>query len=183
MNEVRCPKCRATTVVELQLFVTDPHGQRYMVSGLLGLKLSVSRVPVQWLHSCFSCGHIWTDMDPLSIRTFLEEECGELGKQYAAVLEFGPLHDLPDLPEAHEAGRGVAEMDVLVLAGKELEARRRFRELTHHRWNETIDAVTHWHTLKRSRKLALFGWQSKEGSDEVEPELADHPMRDRLLDG
>ena len=143
---------------------SDRIGYEHASSWSLGWKLGVSRLTVEELRSCFSCGHVWTDLAPWKIRALLEEGSGELGKQYLATLEFGVYHDLPDLPEAHEAARRVAEMDVLVLSGSEVQARRRFREWTQSRWDETFDAVTSWYTLKRSRKLAVAWLDVKGGA-------------------
>ena len=62
----------------------------------------------------------------------------------------GPYHDLPDIPEARQAGDCVVEIDALVLAGNGLEAFRRFRQLTGKTWDEAHATIPTWFDLKRA---------------------------------
>lgn len=178
-----CPKCKASTVV-INGYV--------MPSGEAGRGTSTCFVPcnartfrrkvgvnLQYgFSACSSCGHLWTSLAPDELRVFIQTFGTKLARQHLQTLEAGPSHDLPDTPEAREAGTRVAEIDALVLQGKQPEATRRYRELMPTTWDKAIDAVRDWQDLERPQKLARFGWQPKEGS-----EPTDHPMSDRLLDG
>jgi hypothetical protein len=64
-----------------------------------------------------------------------------------------------------------------------MEAKRRFHELSGLTWDQTHADVAGWIDMPRTRKLALFGWRSKDKVLEEQLQLRDHPMRDRDLDG
>ena len=131
-------------------------------------------------HSCFSCGLVWTRLRPEDLRASIEENQGELGKQLLTLLESGPYHDLPDLPEAREAGRKVVAIDNRLLCGDETDAAILFRDLMNVDWNTARTALSGWKDLTRLRKLALCGWQQKEA---LAPRPPEHPLRDAILDG
>jgi hypothetical protein len=57
-----------------------------------------------------------------------------------------------------------------------------YRELTHTTWGLAGDDIRARHSLKRSRKLALYGWREKEEAIDKKT-LAEDRMRDRWLDG
>jgi hypothetical protein len=181
----RCPKCDAPTVIAGHL-ATPGEGGANLCSvprntRFLRWKSGVG-VPVSFL-SCSSCGHLWTSLAPEELRAFIEKYGEELAKQQLESFEAGPDHDLPDCPEAREAADGVAEIDALVRADRQGEATRRYRELTRTKWDEAVDAVRGWRHLKRDRKLAMLGWRPKGSHQDDDPDVPDHPMRDRLLDG
>ncbi len=133
--------------------------------------------------ACLSCGHLWSKIAPAAVRQSIRTHGTELAKQVVEYLDSGPMHDLPDMPEAREAGQAVAEIDTLVWSGKTPEATRQYRELTHCTWDQAIDSVRHWVDLTRPQKLALFGWVVKDQKPTDEKGVGEHPMRDRLLDG
>jgi hypothetical protein len=133
--------------------------------------------------ACSACGHVWTTLAPDKLRDFIQTYGTELIRQHLRTLEAGPNHDLPDTPEAREAGIRVAEIDALLLAGRQPEATRRYRQLTATTWDQAIDALRGWADLKRAEKLARFDWCPKDKSLADDQEGLDHPMRDRQLDG
>ncbi|AGA24610.1 hypothetical protein [Singulisphaera acidiphila] len=134
------------------------------------------------LHSCLSCGHVWTSLAPDKLRSLIQSRGAELAKQHLASLDLGPAHDLPDVAEARDAAVKAAEIDALVLAYKQPEATRRYRQFTTTTWDEAIGTIRNWHHFKRREKLAMFGWHSKETSKADELKRLDHPMSDPLLD-
>ncbi len=66
------------------------------------------------------------------------------------------------VPEAREVAGKIAELDALVVADRQPEAIRRYRELTGATWDQAIGIVRRWHDRKFAEKLALLGWQSKD---------------------
>jgi hypothetical protein len=180
-----CPKCNDSRVI--------PGHMRYGLEGgtTVGyVPYGVSPFPViltiplsSGFLCCFSCGHIWASLDPEKLRTHMRINGDELARQYLDFLEAGPYRDLPDVAEAHVAGDKVAEIDVLVLAGRRPEATRRFRDLSQVTWDQAIAALRNWRYLPRPQKLAMFGWTLKETSTSDPSMSLDHPMRDRWLDG
>jgi hypothetical protein len=74
-------------------------------------------------------------------------------------------------------------MDSLVLAGRQGEATRRFRELTGGIWDQALEKLQYWASLKRSEKLACFGWRIESGMKVELIAAKNHPMRDPWLDG
>lgn len=172
-----CPNCKAQTAVLGRVAgdqLLPPHFVPVHTSGP-GVNLTLG------FFSCFSCGHLWSALDPDKLRSYIEAHGDELVKERLGPFASDPFRGLPDCPEAHDAARGVAEIDGLVFTGKMVEAIRRYRELTHTKWGPAGDYIRAWRLLKRARKLALFGWHSK---DELVEEKAapEHPMRDRWLD-
>jgi len=134
-------------------------------------------------NACTSCGHIWASVAPEELRKAIDRHGRELAKQHLECSVSGPYRDVPDVPEARKAADGVAEIDTLMLAGNQLDATRRLRQLTSCTWDDAIEAVRGWVDLERVRKLALFGWRPKRKEFATEGGVYDHPMRDRLLDG
>jgi hypothetical protein len=120
---------------------------------------------------------------PDDLRKFIRH-CGtELAKQQLECLEKGPYHDLPDSDMARQAADYVVEMDSLVLAGRQGEATRRFRELTGGIWDQAVEKLQYWTSLKRSEKLACFGWRVADSRKAPPFNGSDDPMRDPWLDG
>ena len=80
--------------------------------------------------ACISCGHVGTAVTPYELRSAIERHGNELIKQHLELWKRDRYHDLPDIPEAHQAADRVAEIDGWILAGSPLEALRRYRLLT-----------------------------------------------------
>jgi len=98
-------------------------------------------------------------------------------------LEAGPDHGVPDIPEAREAAERVSELDALVLVRQQGPATRWYREWTGCTWHNAHEVLGQWRRLKRAQKLALLGWAPNEPLTAEKTDPAQHPMRDRLLDG
>jgi hypothetical protein len=173
-----CPICKSTTVFPGHFWSGDPLPSWFIPKHTNGAGVSLT---VSFL-CCCSCGHIWASVDPTVLRSCMLLHGSELIRERLQPFAVDPFYGLPDCPEAHEAAKGVAEIDELVLSGKIVEAIRRYRELTHTKWGQAGEEIRAWHNFKRARKLAMFGWHSK---DEVADEktVREHPMRDRWIDG
>jgi hypothetical protein len=178
MEKHLCPNCKSSTVVSGRFWTGDIPAPWFRPSHTSGHGVSV---PCNFL-SCWSCGHIWASVEPVKLRACIVTNGDELIREQLEPFANDPFYGLPDFPEAHKAAEGVAEIDSLVLAGKIVEAIRRYRELTHTPWAPAGDDIRAWHNLKRARKLALFGWHEKEEAIDKKT-LAEDPMRDRWLDG
>jgi hypothetical protein len=178
MNTWRCPNCQASTVIPGQFWDGDfiASWLRPTQTGASGLVLKDAFL------CCWSCGHIWTSIDGAKLRAYIEEHGNELAREKLQPFASDPFYGVPDCPEARQAASGVAEIDALVFAGKVVEAIRRYRDLTHTKWGQAGDDVRKWHNLKRAKKLAMFGWHSKDAIIDDES-LRNHPMRDAWLDG
>jgi hypothetical protein len=107
----------------------------------------------------------------------------ELVRQQLEDLEHGLHHDLPDSTVARLAADKAREIDSLVLNDKQVDAIRRFHELTEYTWDQCLETMRGWRDLTRAKKLALFGWAPKGKLQTTDVETPDHPMRDRWLDG
>ena len=175
-----CPSCGKPTVVPGHL--VGPEN-----SPIVGFAPAATRYRIKLrivVRACISCGHVGTALSPYELRSVIERHGNELVKQHLELLEKGRYHDLPDIPEAHQAADRVAEIDGWILAGNALEALRRYHLLTAHSWDEVHRIIAKWSDLERPRKLALLGWRPKGTlDDEDEPEQREHPMHDDLLDG
>ncbi len=184
MEAERCPVCDSASVVAGWVAAEGAKHRPCFVSPDTTVLFRSPGVPLPYdFLVCLSCGHLWSSLPPKHVRDFIRTHGTELARQQLDALDFGPLRGLPDIPEAHEAGHGVAEIDNLIAAGKAPEATRRYRELTKTTWDQAIDAVRGWRDLKRPEKLARFGWVATEKAKPDEIGAAEHPMRDRLLDG
>jgi hypothetical protein len=155
----------------------------FVPNGMQALRSQVGVGLSLGFFSCLSCGYVWTRLAPDRLRQFIRTNGDELVKQCLDFLEHGLDHDLPDVPEAHLAGLGVAEIDALVLAGQFPAATRRLRELTGRTWDEVVNAMRHWRELKRPQKLEMLGWAPKRRFKDDKLKPAEHPMRDPWLDG
>ena len=182
MEAWRCPNCDASTVIpghpttgEWTAIGFLPNGTHRCPTG--GVKLTHA------FFGCWSCGHVWTSLAPEELRALIATYGREVARQRLEAPGSGREDGLPDCTEARAAVEGVAEIDALVLAGRQREATRRYRELTRTSWDRALDAVRGWEDLKRAQKLALFGWRPKAKSQSDESPMRDHPMRDRWLDG
>jgi hypothetical protein len=173
-----CPICKATTVFPGHFWSGEMLGPWFIPKHTNGAGVSLT---LSFL-SCSSCGHIWASVDPTVLRSCMLLHGSELIKERLQPFAHDPFYGLPACPEAHCAAKGVAEIDDPVLSGKTIEAIRRYRELTHTKWGQAGEESRGWHNLKRARKLAMFGWHSKDAQvdDKIVPE---HPMRDRWIDG
>ncbi len=178
MEKHLCPNCKSSTVVPGQLLTGELSGFWLFSSHTSGHGVSLTGSFL----SCWSCGHVWTSVDPAKLRACIATNGNELIKEQLEPFAHDPFYGLPDFPEAHVAANGVAEIDSLVFAGKIVEAIRRYRELTHTPWGPAGDDIRAWHSLKRPRKLAMFGWHEKEEAIDKES-FAKDPMRDRWIDG
>jgi hypothetical protein len=181
MEAKHCPMCQASTVLV---------GSVYSEGGALAFAPTGSHVPLWGLNfplrwnTCLSCGNVWTSVNVQGVRAAIEASGSELLKQQVERLDHGPHHDVPSVPGALKASERVAEIDDLFLAGKEVEATRRFHELTGCTWDETVDSLRGWRQFKRAKKLALFGWQTeKKPAAAGAGGTSEHPMADRWLDG
>jgi hypothetical protein len=177
MKSWRCPNCQSSTVLLGHLWNGEFVANRFVPTQTrshgVGLK--------HHFRCCWSCGHIWASVDPEQLRACIEQHGNELVREQLQPFARDPYYGLPACPEAHEAAKGVAEIDGLVFEGKVIEAIRRYRELTHTKWGPAGDDIRAWHNLKRAKKLALFGWHSKDAITDDASLLKD-PMRDRWLD-
>jgi hypothetical protein len=173
-----CPNCKSATVVPGPFLTGTLPGPWLFSSHTSGHGVILTR----GFLSCWSCGHVWTSVDPAKLRAYIAANGNELIKEQLEPFAHDPFYGLPDIPEAHQAASGVAEIDNLVLEGKLVKAIRRYRELTHTNWGPAGDVIRAWHQLKRSRKLALFGWHEKEEAID-DKTTAQDPMRDRWIDG
>ena len=179
METDTCEKCGAATVVPGQLRTPgDLDGMTFVPAGTTR-GFGVRAV----FRACLSCGHVWTSVMPEALRDSIRKHGHALARQYLIRCEKGPYYDLPDIPEARRAADGVAEIDLLMLEGNNVEAVRRYRQLTGQIWDDVHEAMRQWAELSRERKLALFGWSTKQKPEDEPANLRDHPMRDRVLDG
>jgi hypothetical protein len=178
MNSRHCPNCQASTVIPGHFWNGEYAASWFIPSHTRAFDLRLK----DGFRCCWSCGHIWSSVDSEKLRACLLENGSELVKEKLQPFASDPFYGLPDCPEAYEAGKSVAEIDALVFEGKLIEAIRRYRELTHTKWGQAGDDVRAWHNFKRSKKLAMFGWRSKEAISDDDSVL-DHPMRDPWLDG
>jgi hypothetical protein len=180
MEACRCQSCGKPTVVPGHLVGTEG-------SQVWGFVPALTRSQVMLrvaFHACVSCGHVWAKVEPAEVRNAIEKRGKELIKQHLETCVSGPYRDLPDVPEARSAAEGVAEIDYLILAGNQLDATRRFRQLSGCIWDEAIDLIRGWVGLERAHKLVLLGWRPQgKDLDNESGRLQDHPMRDRVLDG
>ena len=178
MASHHCPKCNNSTVIEGNFWNGEGYAHWFVPA-----HTSTAGLPAtSHFLACWSCGHIWANIDPIKLRACIEVHGDELAREKLEPQSHDPFRGLPDCPEARQAAEGVAEIDELVYFGKIVEAIRRYRELTHTKWGQAGDEIRAWHKLKRSRKLAMFGWHTKEEAEE-DKTVAQHPMRDRWLDG
>lgn len=181
MEAKRCPNCREPKVVPAHPY--SVHEPIVHVSPRAGGGFrSVGPIVSTSLECCLACGHLWTTLKPEQVRILIEAHNTDLGRQYIRTVLEGPYHDLPDHPAAREAAERVAEIDALVMARRDGEAIRRYRELTGLTWDQAILETRRWANHDRATKLALFGWHPKEKADAKGDELSAHPMRDRWLD-
>jgi hypothetical protein len=178
MGKVLCPNCKSSTVLSGALWTGE-----FPIHWIISSHTSGRSIHLNGnFRSCWSCGHVWTSVDPAELRACIETSSNELIREQLEPFARDPFFGLPDFPEARQAAHGVAEIDGLVLEGKIVEAIRRYRELTHTPWGPAGDDIRAWHNLKRSRKLAMFGWHEKEEVIDKKA-LAEDPMRDPWLDG
>ncbi len=157
MDTPTCPNCKDRTVVPGHFTYDVVPMPSFIPTHTIGPGVSLTR----HFHSCFSCGHIWSDVDPEKLRSYITAHGDELMKERLEPCASDPFRGLPDCPEAHDAARGVAEIDDLVFTGKMVEAIRRYRELTHTKWGPAGDYIRAWRNLKRAQarvvRLALKG--------------------------
>jgi hypothetical protein len=106
-----------------------------------------------------------------------------LARQQLDELQYGPDHGLPDSPLARLAAEKAREIDTLVLNEKHVDAIRRFHELTEFTWDQCLETMRGWRDLTRAKKLALFGWATKDKPQAAGVQSTEDPMRDRWLDG
>jgi hypothetical protein len=172
--------CNASTIIAGSVLVGFGTPMAFVPHGVHP-SLSEPGVPMTW-RACLSCGHTWNHVAPQDLRACIANRGTELLRQHVARLEHGPHHDLPDLPGAILAGQHVAEIDDLILAGKQTEATRRYRELTGKTWDQTLETMRDWRDLKRAAKLARFLWEAEEKSKASSTDATNHPMADRWLD-
>jgi hypothetical protein len=178
-----CPNCRGSKILPGRVNSHAEVAPTWLVPAVansirwnIGIALSPA------FHCCLSCGHVWTRLNPDQLRAFVGLNGTKLSKQYLEILDKGPYHDLPDLPAAREAADKVAELDALLIAVKDQEATRRFRELTGTTWDRAIAIVRKWRNYERETKLTLVGWHTKKKAESDEPAIAVHPMLDPWLD-
>jgi hypothetical protein len=180
MESNSCPSCGKPTVVPGHLVGPENSPITYFAPASARYHVKL-RIVVQ---ACTSCGHVGTAVSPYELRSLIERHGNELVKQHLELLEKGRYHDLPDIPEAHQAADRVAELDGWILAGISLEAVRRYHQLTGQSWDDVHRSMAKWTDLKRPRKLALLGWRPKGLLDDEDvPGQREHPMHDDLLDG
>jgi hypothetical protein len=185
MEAQSCPKCAGTSVMAGSVVNPSEVGGPlcFVPPGCPVFRLQIGVAFAGPFHYCLSCGHLWTDLAPEKLRSFIERFGGKLARDNYDRLVSGPYRGLPDDPEAHEAADQVAEIDSLVLAGKDGEATRRYRDLTGATWDQAVNLIRGWHDLERARKLALCGWGPKDPPRFEKSEMREHPMLDRWLDG
>jgi hypothetical protein len=174
-----CPNCGKSTcipgrVVAPEYYAVDAFAAAHTQSFVR------FRVP---FHACMSCGHCSASVDPEELRRAIARSGTELVREHVKLLDLGPYFDLPDIAEARKAADQVMEIDTLVLAGRVVEAKRRFLELTGQSWDDVLVVMSKWADLKRPRKLALLGWRPKHEIDDDKVATRDHPMHDHVLDG
>jgi hypothetical protein len=179
MEAKRCPMCQKSMVIVGSGRAVD----RSVTFVPSGIQPSVFEpgVPPTW-NACLACGHLWASVAPQSLRAFIAARGSELLKQHVDQLDRGPAYDLPDFLKARQAAEKVAEIDGLILAGRQTEATRRYRELTRATWDRALETMRGWRNLKRPEKLALLGWAPDEKASAVISEANGHPMADHWLD-
>src|SRR5205814_420786 len=96
------------------------------------------------------------------LRAFISTRGSELLRQHVSRLDHGWRYGLPDFLKCRFAAEKAAEIDDLMLAGKQVEATRRLHELSGKTWDQTLATIQAWRNLGRERKLALFGWDPVE---------------------
>lgn len=109
-----CPSCGKPTVVPGQLVGLENSPIAFFAPAATRYHVKL-RIVVQ---ACTSCGHVGTALSPYELRSVIERHGNELVKQHLEILEKGRYHDLPDVPEAHQAADRVAEIDGLILADR-----------------------------------------------------------------
>ena len=179
MEGVSCPNCSGSKTLPGQLYYGESQGVVFCPAGIRGFL----GVPVfSGFCCCLDCGHVWSRLAPDQLEGLIGAHGTELAKQYLKTVHLGPFHDLPDHPAAREAALKAAEIDELVVKGRDGAATRRYRELTGKTWDQSIAQIGRWRHLVRTAKLALFGWSPKRKADKEDRTQA-HPMGDRWLDG
>jgi hypothetical protein len=183
MEAERCPNCGESKTLLGRATTSEGGGVLIVPAATNAFRWPLGVPLSSGCRICLSCGHVWARLEPDQIVAFIGANGTELGKQYLEMIRKGPYRELPDFPEARAAAEGVAEIDALMVSGKEGEATRRYRELTGTTWDQAILAVRHWRDHVRAKKLALLGWCPKEKTPAEDLKAQGHPMRDRWLDG
>jgi len=179
-----CPECGSPKVLLGRVFATNGHPVVFVPHGIDVTGWTVPGVGFPYDHlCCLSCGLLWTRVAPEQVRLTITQRGSPIARQLFAVMDSGPYHGLPDVPEARRAADCVVEIDRLMLDGRQPAATRRYRDLMHCTWDQAIDALRRWAELERDEKLSRFGWHPKDVSSGRHREPLAHPMRDRLLDG
>ncbi|WP_422924765.1 hypothetical protein [Singulisphaera sp. PoT] len=171
MEDLRCPACNSENLVagHVGSMANGQGPNNFFPHRQLPLLQQGIGVTIRGVQACASCGHVWGKMDPAALGKLIVDHGTELARQQWIIFSEGPEYDLPDHPRAKEAARHVYEVDRLVLADKQAEATRRYRELSKSTWDEAVAAMRGWQNLERSQKLARFGWIPPEDG------LPDHP--------
>jgi hypothetical protein len=175
MQEAACPRCHGSASVSMEIVCANADGARSRGLGF-GLRprhckgcLGPAALAAPF-SACLSCGLVWSDMEPRSLRAFILARGDELARQHLDRLEQGPLRDLPDIDAARAIGAAIAEVDTLAIADS-TAAVRRYRELRGVTWDQALRDVKAWPRLTRREKLELFGWTPKKTAGEVDPDF------------
>jgi hypothetical protein len=186
MEVERCPNCGESKTLPASLFagVDRPAVSMYPAGMIVPLSATTLGVPIpHGFHCCLCCGHVWSRLSTDALEALLGGRATKLGRQYLQIVRKGPYHDVPDDSAAHEAADATAEIDQLLVLGKDAAATRRYRDRSGRTWDEAIEAVRRWRSLGRPEKLKLFGWPPEEKQPVKDPGVRTHPMSDPWLDG
>lgn len=159
MELERCPACNAAAVV-LGTFPEGDYGFVPDRARLFRNRRSVD-FAVPKARACVSCGHVWSSLNPASLRDFIREHADEIGRQHLDEIIFGPRRDLPDTDFARAVADKVWRLDVLVRSGRYNRAVREYRDMRAVTWDRAHKDMSNWANLNRGDKLALFGWAPK----------------------
>jgi len=159
MDLERCPACGEAAVV----FGSFPEGGLGFVPDRSRLFRSRQNVDLNApkARACVLCGHVWSSVDPASLRAFIHDFADEIGRQHLDEITCGPYRDLPDTDFARAVAEKVWRLDILVRSGRHGRAVREYRDMKAVTWDQAHKDLAGWATLSRAEKLALFGWVPK----------------------
>jgi hypothetical protein len=183
-DAARCPACGRSKLIEGQVVSASETTSLVFVPPGARLIRWMSGVPLPNVFQyCLECGHLASRLAPEAVRTFLREYGTPLATEHLDALIAGPEHDVPDVPEARAAARGVAEINALIVDNRQPEATRRYRDLTGTTWDQAIDAIRHWRERTRPERLAMLGWMPVDKTPPEPSDAGQHPLHDPELDG
>ena len=158
MDQPTCPKCGGGKFVTGGCTSGEGFSRAFVPGETRHLGFFRS-VPIRMgFGACLDCGHLWGEVDPAALRSFIEKHGTELARQNLDRLDGRWPAGLPDNSAAREVAGRVAALDHLILSGLPTAVANRYREYTGATWPEAIAATRNWKKLPLTEKLARLGW-------------------------